>query len=291
MAWPRLLCPDSPELLARLSGHTLVVRVDSLSAVAAAAERVERSSNQLFCVRCEESRPLATLPFDEGIGGVPVALYLPELGPFREIVEWTQHLRELDVRIYLQATANNLVSLRLLSSLGVPCCATFERDVAPDWEALADLATYALLGRVPHATIDPFEYIADHYAPEGRTDWRAVHFADPRAYLHLDDAGRVALSHEEMLAGTFIADDVEALPEDLNACAPFVERTKAWRQFFLDDHFCASCNAWRLCQGSFAKTAETDRGCAGFFGEFLSVIEECHARAASEEMGPEPWRP
>lgn len=290
MAWPRLLCPDSRELIDRLSGHSLVVRVASLEAVANAAAMVEASGAQLFCVRCQEHQPLAALRCPEDLEGIPVALYLPELGPFREIVEWTQRLRDLEVRIYLPSTPDNLVALRLLSSLGVPSCATFD-SVTPDWEALADLATYALLGRVPHAAIDPFETIADRYRPEGRTDWHTVHFADPSAYLHLDDDGRVALSHEEMLAGTFIADDVEALPEDLNACAPFVERTKAWRKFFLDDHFCASCNAWRLCQGSFAKSAETDRGCASFFGEFLSVIEESRAQLDDEQRGPEPWRP
>lgn len=290
MAWPRLLCPDSRELIERLAGHALVVRVDGLEAIANAAAMVEASEAHLFCVRCEERKPLAALRCPEGLEGIPIALYLPEVGPFREIVEWIRQLRELEVRIYLPATPENLVSLRLLSSLGVACCATFDA-VTPDWEALTDLATYALLGRAPHAAIDPFETIADHYRPEGRTDWHTVHFADPSAYLHLDEAGRVALSHEEMRAGTFIADSVEALPEDLNSCEPFAERIKSWRRFFLEDHFCASCNAWRLCQGSFAKSAEQDRGCASFFGEFLTVIEESRAQLDAQQTGPEPWRP
>jgi len=40
-----------------------------------------------------------------------------------------------------------LADARILASLGIPTCVVLGADDKPDWDALADLMTYALLGR------------------------------------------------------------------------------------------------------------------------------------------------
>lgn len=286
---PRLVCADSPRLIEAISGRTLVLRVDDLAAVADAAARVHDSENQLLCVRCELPRPLWEYDPEALPEQVPLALFVPQLGRFRQLAPWLGRLRQLAARIYLPADLpDNLISLRLLSSLGVACCATFARP-PQSWEALADLATYALLGTAPHAPLDPFDHLADCYEPQRYTEWGSVTFCDPRQYLHLDAEGRVALSHGELLAGEFIADHPDQVEQPMEHPA-VIERVNRWRRFFAEDHACARCPGWRVCMGTFAEL-EPDLGqCSAFFCELLDIIDQ-HQQLRAEHQEPEPWRP
>ena len=126
-------------------------------------------------------------------------------GRFRDLARHLDRLRKLNLRVYLPCDhADNLASLRILSSVGIPCCADF-RDGGTDWEALADLATYAVLERTPHAAMEPFAFMAANYHSADRLDWGRVFFDDPRHFLHLSEDGRVALSQAELAEGRFVA--------------------------------------------------------------------------------------
>ncbi|MBI5477447.1 MAG: hypothetical protein HY906_01250 [Deltaproteobacteria bacterium] len=292
MPLPTLVCPDAPGLIERLHGRTLAVRVDEPEAIAGAARGVRSSDNELCCVICDALRPLADLDLRDDWDGVPIALGVPEAGRFRDLAPSIPRLRDLDLRVYLAADRpDNLVALRLLSSLGVPCCATFAGG-APDWAALTDLMTYALLASVPHAPIDPFEHIADHYEPPFATEWGATCFADPRCYLHLDEEGRVALARSELLAGVVIAEDVADIADeaDLVSHPALVERAVRRLRLFEQDHPCARCPGWRVCLGTLADSLDTAPGCAAFFTEMLDVIDQRRDQR-SRDREPVKWRP
>jgi len=267
----------------------VVVRVDDPENIVDAASRVQRTGNQLSCVICDSVRPLSAITPAESWAGIPVALFVPEVGRLRDLTATIHRTRDLDVHVYLPAARpENLVSLRILASLNVPSCATFGAE-PPDWEALADLMTYALLGPIPHVPIDPFEYIADHYAPDRWTQWDAVTFSDPRRYLHLDAESRVALSHDDLLAGAFIADDLGAL-DDIERHPAFVERAGRWRRFFAECTQCSCCPGWRVCQGMFVHTVERAPGCSAFFTELMDVVEQHNAKRRQTRQ-PNRWRP
>jgi hypothetical protein len=287
MSLPRLVCPNDPQLLTGLGGHPVAVRVNDLALAAGAAANVRESGNALYCVIVEASAPLAELEFDAEHKGVPLAVMVPSMAKFRDVVPKLDLMRELNLRVYLPCDdAENLTAMRLLSSVGVHTGADFAKGVA-DWDALSDLMTYAVLGRVPHASIEPFTFIATNYDPQSYLDWGATQFDDPRRFLHLDENGRIALSRAALAAGAFAAQSVAELGESTEFPA-IRARANAWREFFVDNHPCSACRAWRVCLGKFADDAD---GCADFFAEAIEVaVEHRRLRAAPLPCAPL-WQP
>ena len=280
----KLVCPHERALIDRLEGRTVCVRVDAARDIAAAAADVRRR-NTLACVICE-SVPLEEIEIRDDWHGVPIALMAPSVGRFRNVAKKVAALRKLNLRVYLPA--DDLTGARVLASLGIAVCIDF--GAAPDWEALADLMTYALLGPVPHAPIDPFQTIADGYRQTARSDdWGRVLFDDPSRTLHLDAAGRIALSRRELLAGDFIAGDPSKLDSPLVRHA-IEERLEAWRNLFAEDHFCARCEAWRICRARLRDGKAAPDGCDAFFHEMAEVIERRRNNPGSKRAA-EKWQP
>lgn len=288
MRSPRFVCPDNERLLTTFSGLPVALTVRTVGRIADGANNVRASGNNLACVILESDRPLAAIKFGECLKNVPLVVIAPSLGPFRELTTQLDLLRTLDVRVLLGCeSAQNVVALRILSSVGIRTCADFTTGDT-DWEALVDLATWAVLGPVPHAPIDPFAFIASNYDPACPVPWGRVLFDDPRHYLHVDDEGRVALSRRELRLGRFIA----ANPSEIGAAdefAPIRERCESWRRYFVDDHSCASCAGWKACFGRFASTSAFP-ACSEFFEEIVDLARR-HAAARAAREGPSSWQP
>jgi hypothetical protein len=273
MRYPALLCPHHPPLFDQLKGHDIAVRIDRIEDVSRAAEEVCSRGGVLTCVAVETDRPLSALPIPDGWDGIPVALFAPGMGRYRDLSVNIQKLYDFKTHVYLPAgDAENLVSCRILASLGVTCCLVFnERE--PDWTALADLMTYATFGPVPHAPVEPFHRIANHYSPGACLDWGALYFDDPREYLHLDSRGRVALSRHGLSNGLFIADHISSIRDPLEN-EGYVKGLKAWRRYFLEDHPCTLCEGWRICLGRFGCEGRQRMGCSRFAADTLAEIEQ-----------------
>ena len=281
----KLVCPYEPALIDRLEGRVICVRVDAVQDISAAAADVRRC-NTLSCVICDSSVPLEDIDVEDDWQGVPIALMAPSVGRFRNIAKKVATLRKLNLRVYLSGETDNLTGARTLASLGIPVCADVEDN--SDWEALADLMTYALLGLVPHAPIDPFQTIADGYRQTTRSaDWGRVFFDDPSRYLHLDAEGRIALSRRDLKAGNFIACDLSEIDSPLVKHA-IEERLDAWRSLFAEDHFCARCKAWRICRARVSGGKAAPDGCDTFFHDMMDVIER---RRGKIKAADETWQP
>jgi hypothetical protein len=285
----KLICPNEPSLLDRLDKRHLCVRVGSPGEIVAAANKA-RERNRLFCVLYDAEAPIETIDLDESWLGLPIALTAPALGRFRNVAGKLPLLKKLDIRVYFPCEEGNLVGARLLASLGVPSGLAFDFARPPDWEALADLMTYALLGAAPHAPVEPFQTMADGCRQGLRgEDWGRAMFDDPSQFLHLDATGRIALSRRELLAGEFVAQDLSALDSPALARA-VAERLESWRNLFLDNHVCARCGGWKLCRGRFADAKTEPDGCAEFFEDMMDVVEQSWKRADLKKP-VEQWRP
>ena len=282
----KLVCPHESALIDRLEGRSICVRVDATRDIAGAAADVRRR-NTLSCVICE-SVPIEEIEIEDDWRGVPIALMALSVGRFRNVAKKLAALRALNLRVYLPSEADNLAGARVLASLGIAVCIDF--GAAPDWDALADLMTYALLGLMPHAPIDPFQTIADGYKQTARGDnWGRVFFDDPSRYLHLDAEGRIALSPRDLRAGNFVACDLSKLDSPLVQHA-IEERLDAWRNLFAEDHFCARCAAWRICRARFGDGKAAPDGCDAFFHEMAEVIERRRNKPGSKRAA-EKWQP
>lgn len=279
----KLVCPHERALIDRLDGRAVCVRVNAAQDIVAAAADV-RQRNSLACVICESSVALEDIEIEDGWKSIPIALMVPSVGRLRNIAKKAAVLRSLNLRVYLNA--DNLIGARQLASLGIPVCITF--DAAPDWDALADLMTYALLGLVSHAPVDPFSTIADGHRLASRgEDWGRVWFDDPARFLHLDASGRIALSQCDLEAGAFLADDPSKLDSPEIARAARV-RSEAWRDLFAEDHFCARCPGWRLCRARCRHDKTEPDGCQAFFAEMAEVLER---RRNTSQKPAAKWQP
>jgi hypothetical protein len=289
MNLPIFVCPFDPTLLRRFTGAAVVVRVDRPARVADAVAAAEDSGNALFCVILDSACPLDQIEFGDDLKDTPLAVRAPSLGKFRNLVRHLDRLKRLDLRVHLPCDrAGNITGLRILSSVGLRGCAVIGNGKT-DWEALADLMTYAVLEPVPHASIEPFATIAARYDPQACLDWGGVQFEDPSRFLHMDRQGRIALSRRELEESKFIAQDLSELSGQ--AQHPAVrERLDAGRRMFAENHPCASCAGWKVCLGKFAATAAEDRGCEALFAEMIAAALQRQA-AKSCDPEPKPWPP
>jgi hypothetical protein len=67
-------------------------------------------------------------------------------------------------------------SVQILSSLGIYSGIVINENA--DWEKLTDLMYYALCGRIPHAPIEPFQYVYDTYQRNRLVDYGVVYEAE-----------------------------------------------------------------------------------------------------------------
>jgi hypothetical protein len=289
MGLPTIVCPDSEALLQSFTGRAVALRLNSCRRINAAVANVRKSGNRLFCIIVEADRPLAEIDVDVHDQAMPLAVMAPSAGRFRDLAGHLDRLRKLNLRVYLPCDhPDNLAGLRILSSVGIACCADF-RTGGKDWEALADLATYAVLERAPHAAMEPFAFMAANYYAVDHLDWGRVCFDAPSHFLHLDGEGRVALSQAELAEGRFVAHGLDAI-EAADKFPPIRERLRAWRHFFIDRHPCAVCAGWRMCRGKFSDDRPENAGCAEFFGEMIGLAR----RHMALQVAPEArrvWQP
>lgn len=284
-----LVCPLEEDLLHELRGWALVMRIEDPGDVARAA-RAARRDNTLHAVWLDSVLPLSTIQPSESWRGVPLAIYARGLGNFPEVASKLALLRSLDVRVYLPAgDAQSLLAHRILSSLQIATALVFE-DAAPDWEAVLDLLHYAAYGLVPHAPIDPFDHVIEHYRPDAITDFGAVYFDDPSRFVHLDARGRVALRRRDVTAARFI--DFALQDSVLEDHIAYQADRDSWRAAFLKQDGCACCPAWRVCQGKFSVpgvvTAAQERSCRSVFIELMDAADN---HRTQREKARQLWRP
>ncbi len=281
MKRPALVCPHVPSLLEQMNGYDIAVRVDHLPDVSRAAEDVRSAGGVLTRVILETDQPLSTVPIPEDWAGIPIALFAPGMGTYRDLSRQIQRWRDFKIHVYLPAgNSENLVSARILASLGVTCCLVFD-EREPDWAALSDLMTYAIFGPAPHAPVEPFHHIAEHYSPGTYLNWGSLYFDDPKEYLHLDSRGRAALSRRDLSNGLFIAEHISSINDPLEN-EEYVKGLNAWRHYFLEDHPCIMCEGWKICLGRFGFNGSHKAGCSRFAADMLSEIEQYQSQRQEE---------
>ncbi len=247
--------------------------VDAAAAARAAGASLER-------ILVPVPGPLSELVPEVAWQGIPLGFRVEAMGPFRDLVLRIDALRALTPIVYLPAgKPTSLRDARILASVGVACGLELGPE-ATDWEALMDLFTYAVLGRMPRARIEPFSTLAERYQPDAYTPWGALVYDDPAHYLHLDPEGRVAASARDLAAGRFLADSPEAIGDPARHPGLAAAR-EAWRGHFLADDTCARCPGFRVCMGRFAPVEGPEPGCSAAFAELMDVIELGRKQAAT----------
>lgn len=273
----KVICPFEPTLIKRLKSVEIAVRVNSPDLIPAASETVAESGNRLMAVILDSEKTLGEIQLNEDWGTIPIALMTPSMGRFSGIAESARILRGLNLRVFLPYGAENMTGVRILASIGIPCCIVPE-VTEPDWDAFADLMTYAVLERVPHAAIEPFDFIKRHYKENSYIEWGRSYFEDSAHFLHLDSEGRAAFSRKALLDGNFIG-DVSDLAAALNKATEW--KTLNRRKLFLENHPCSRCLSFKMCLGRAWRGEANQSGCSAFFSEAMEVLELYHAQTST----------
>ena len=265
-------------LINRMKSCEIAVRVDNPDLIITASEIIPESGNHLMAVILDFDKDLSKIQSNEKWGAIPIALMAPSMGKFRDVAKGVRILRGLNLRVFLPNSPENLTGVRILASIGVACCIVPE-GASIDWDGLADLMTYAILEGVPHAPVEPFDFMRRHYRENSYIEWGRSYFEDPEHFLHLDSTGRAAISRSALLKGDFIG-DVNYL---IAAAGAALEWKKlARRRLFLENHPCSRCPGFKICLGRLWRGEENIAGCSGFFSEAAEVLELYHPKSAVE---------
>jgi len=269
---PFLVCPFDENLLGRMAGRSLVVRTSGAADISGIIDSLRRFPFHLHCLSIETNASLADILFQDEWTDVPFAVRVSGLGRFLDFMRILPTLRKLNLRVYMPADSpENVAAIRILSSLGINT-ALIIRPERTNWDLLADLVSYAYFGLVPHAPIEPFDSLATWFDDHKQINGSSVYFEDPTKYLHVDTAGRIALTPADAEAGSYVAQRVEDLETALQS-REYQEGVEQWRTHFLQADGCAFCPGWRICMGQYAAPRTEEQGCQRFFSELLDSVE------------------
>lgn len=267
-----IVCHNSPDLIRRFRSRALVVKAGSLDEIPAINDTVNASGSVLHCIEVKADSPLSTVPIQERWNKIPIALHVEEMGPFGEAREKLGLIRSLNLKLFFPSSAaGSLRSVRILSSLGIPCVIRFDENFS-DWDGLDDLMHYAVYAKVNHAPVEPFHFIASGYSPNRLLDIRDLYFENPQKYLHVDARENIALSSLELERGIFIARGVGEISE-IPRRREYRERISSWRDSFLGLNRCSCCEGWRICMGYFRKNGKSKPGCRELMKNLLEAAE------------------
>lgn len=255
-----------------LGGHRCVVCVDSFSELEEAIDTTKRFDINTICFLLRFNLPLTNAEFPPRSTEIPLALYCDSAGNIKDLLLKVPLLKTMNIRVYLPASSENILAIRVLSSLGIACVVRFEGETIP-WGELTDLASYAILGIRPHADIEPFVYIASKYHPQKRLSFGRVYFHDPQRYLHVNKDGEVFLSARDAEEGVHRLFRSVKEVERITECEEYQRRCESWREDFLKTDGCAFCPAYRICMGELTRQSGARNGCSDFLAEVMDMVE------------------
>lgn len=270
-----LVAPFEQSLLERLESKRVIFISDDSVPPALVNRAAQDWRIDFQCMRISSPKQLFELDFDSmDWGDQPVAVEVAGVGRMRDLRRAHEWMSRTNVRVYAPAvTGADCSAIRMLSSLGINCCAVIPRqgsDTEIDWDALKELVTYSIYNAAPHADIDPFSYIARNCDGRGLTDFRAVYFDDPTRFLHVDAQGRLSLTRADQQNGVFLDIPIEDHCS-VRESEVFGSLIDSWKAYFVERTPCSSCDGWRVCMGAFSVHGGK---CSGVFTEVLEGVEQ-----------------
>jgi hypothetical protein len=270
MTDPILVCPFEERILSRFRNRTLAVSTDEAGSIIRIKELVEKH-NRLHCIQLISAVPLIQLDFPQEMKGIPIAVFVPEVGDLGSLFEKLPLLQQLTILVYLPAEKKrNCRDARILSSLGIATALVLD-DSPIDWDVLEDLLSYYAFGKIRHALIEPFNYVISNYVRNAFVDFGPVYFDNPSRYLHISVDGRISLRPKDLREGSSIGnvDSIDSIGENPR----YQDDRDRVERFFLEEEGCAYCRAFRVCLGKYRSVSRENAGCEKLFGKLMDIAE------------------
>lgn len=254
--------PFGEKVLALAGERRLAVRAGDPAEIDRIAAAV--SPDRLHCIEAE-AESLAGIEIKKEWRNLPLLFRLKKAGRLLDLMPALDGLRDCAARFYFPATAENIASARVLSSLLVKTGLVLT-EPGTDWDALEDLLAYDSCGKVAHTSAEPFLYVyTEHKNPQA--DYNELYLEKEGTFFHCDADGKVALSRKALGKGEFIGslEDADAL--DLSGYS--LSAREKGRAPLLKFEGCSLCRAWRVCG---FRDNESGKDCA--MKSFMSALSD-----------------
>lgn len=279
-----LVCDFEPEFINTFKGRAFVIKTSNIHIVKHIQEFVNQH-NQLHCVWLELSGKLSDLSISPEWRDVPVSLFIEEMGNFRDIAPMIHTLRGSNFRIFLNTDiSDNYLSMQILCSLGIHCGLYFGNKPI-QWDAFMDTLYYAAYAKRKIASIEPFQFVIDNYQVDELTQWSSVYFNNPKKYIHIRKDGMIAANASDLINEVFLSQSMQDI-NNLEQLELYNEACNRWNKHFLENTYCSSCPAWRICLGSFYNKEQQDISCRNVMMELMDAAESIR-NTKNESQRPE----
>jgi hypothetical protein len=192
---------------------------------------------------------ITSISYKEEWENMRLVIYPAGLGKVRDLIGLLPVIKKLNLKFFLDgAKKESYEAVQILSSLGIYSGIVINENA--DWERLTDLMYYALCGKVPHAPIEPFQFVYEVYERCFLVNYEVVYEAK-------NEERQKENSPPIFWRGGREADGVVK---------------EGWQRFFYEPTECAACEGWRICLGKYAQLKDKS-GCKNFTIEWLNVIE------------------
>lgn len=274
------ICSDNPKIISKLKNEKVIINIDNYEKILDVLEITK--NNFLVCIKIETNQSLSSIPIQEKFKPVPIALQVKGLGEFKEIIIKHELLRDSNLKIFFPSDNNeNLVSLQILSSLGIYTGLVFNNKDKTDWGKVSDLMNSYIYSHLllNHAPIEPFIFLVDNYHPEKYLFFNTPYFENIKKYLFIDDDFNIAFSQKDLNQEKFITSGYTEL-QKITESPVYKKEINNWHKHFLENTICSSCAAWRICQGCFYESCSKNDDCKQFFLELIEAVDFYYSRNA-----------
>ncbi len=242
-------------LLKAIRDCRLVIKTDSLDQVEQKFGEAQRCNSVVaMCIQLPYTS-ISQIDFKEGLTHVPLIIYAFDIGDYNVFLSKVNTIRALNIRIFLCNKADSVFTdLKILASVGIDCGLYMDKGVKMDDESFLDLASYYFMSPVPHATIEPFDFILRHLEEEKNEGFESVYFDNPLHFFKVnsaDDLTRIVFDEQD----------------------DFVLRMSVYYKHFMDLDDCSKCPAFKICD---RKMSNRLGDCQKTMTEIFEYAELCN---------------
>lgn len=279
---PILVCPFNENLLAKFKQRAIVIKTNDFNIIRYINKEVNRF-NKLHAIKIQTEKPISAIAFQEDWINIPLVIYSPEFGEYKDFLSQFNQIRKLNIGFFLSSQNDfNLIGLKILSSLNISCGLDF-REGHVNWDALNDLMHYAVYSRTRHAAIEPFHWIASHYEPAEYIDYNFVYFNNPSKYIYINDKEQIALTEEDLLMNNYVDEGIQSI-DHLNENEKYLDHCNHRYETMLHMSECAFCPAFRVCLAKFPNLTNKNDTCKIFFSDLLNAADYSFSKRNMTEI-------
>lgn len=217
------------ELLKAVKNCQIVVKTDSLEQIEYKYSEAQRNNSVVaMCVQLPYAS-ISQIDFRKEWSQIPLIINAFNIGDYDLFMFKVDIIRSLNVRIFLSNEADSVFTdLKVMASIGIDCGLYMEDTVKMNKDSFLDLASYYYMSPVPHATIEPFEFILRHLTEDRNEGFESVYFENPLQFIKATSA-----------------EDIDQI--DMEGQDSLATKLDVYYKHFMDLDVCSKCPAFKIC--------------------------------------------